>query len=73
MIIPSPVNWTAETLLPLGRRHPKYVPNTDYPDAGKQYEQAVAPGDIIILASDGVYDNLRPEQLKEVRPGNDSC
>lgn len=61
---PSPSPNTTLPLCPSS--HPKYVPNTDLPDSGDVFEQEVMPGDIVLLASDGVFDNLRSEQILQV-------
>lgn len=44
----------------------RYVPNTDKAEDGQIFEMDVAPGDLVVMATDGVLDNLRDTQIEEI-------
>ncbi|GAB4813840.1 hypothetical protein N2152v2_000886 [Parachlorella kessleri] len=41
----------------------KFLPGSDHPDQARQYEVAVQDGDVVVLGSDGLFDNLWEDDL----------
>ncbi|PNH08619.1 putative protein phosphatase 2C 26 [Tetrabaena socialis] len=49
--------------MPYQLAHPDNLPGTDTASDAQMYQLALEPGDVIIIASDGLYDNMWDEQL----------
>jgi len=47
---------------------PEYLPESDTVDDAEVYKLPLAPGDAIILATDGVLDNIWPEEIAGLAP-----
>jgi hypothetical protein len=46
--------------------HPRLFPETDIADSADRYTLAVQPGDIIVAASDGLFDNLWDAEMLDL-------
>ena len=44
----------------------KYIPDTDRAEAGITAEVALQAGDLLLVASDGLFDNMQPEEMVRV-------
>ncbi|KXZ46385.1 hypothetical protein GPECTOR_44g60 [Gonium pectorale] len=49
--------------MPYQMAHPDNLPDTDTADDAQLYQITVRPGDVIVLATDGLFDNMWDEQL----------
>lgn len=49
---------------------PEYTPATDYVEDAAVFRVAVQPGDVLILATDGVLDNVWPKDMVALAPRN---
>ncbi len=47
---------------------PEYTPATDYVEDAEVYRLALQPGDVLILATDGVLDNVWPTDMLALAP-----
>lgn len=45
---------------------PEYVPETDYPEDSNQIKQQLQGGDVIVLATDGLWDNVSPQDIIQI-------
>lgn len=45
---------------------PSFVPGTDLPSAAERFEVVLRPGDLVIAASDGLFDNLSQEAVASI-------
>ncbi|KAI8467711.1 MAG: hypothetical protein J3K34DRAFT_460248 [Monoraphidium minutum] len=52
--------------LPFQLSHPRLFPETDIADSADRYVLEVEDGDIVIAASDGLFDNMWDDQLLQV-------
>ncbi len=44
----------------------KYIPDTDTADAGITTEVALQAGDLLLVASDGLFDNVNPDEMLQI-------
>ena len=49
---------------------PDYTSATDMPEDASLYELEVAPGDIIVAGTDGLWDNVHPEEIVSLLPND---
>lgn len=52
--------------MPFQLAYPDLLPETDTPDDADTYELGVRPGDILVMGTDGLFDNLWDDQLKAI-------
>lgn len=45
---------------------PEYVPETDYPSDAMQFREQLQSGDVIVLATDGLWDNVAVDSLLDI-------
>ena len=51
---------------PLQLGSAKYLPDTDRAEEGITADVALQAGDVLLLASDGLFDNISPEEMAQV-------
>ncbi|EFJ43633.1 hypothetical protein VOLCADRAFT_96188 [Volvox carteri f. nagariensis] len=49
--------------MPYQMAHPDNLPDTDTAEDAQMYQLALEPGDVVILATDGLFDNMWDEEL----------
>jgi serine/threonine protein phosphatase PrpC len=52
--------------MPYQLGHPALLPVTDYASSAEVYRPAVQHNDVLVMASDGLFDNMWDEDLEEV-------
>ncbi|GAB4817901.1 hypothetical protein N2152v2_004947 [Parachlorella kessleri] len=52
--------------MPYQMASPRFLPMSNQPEEAQQYEVAVQPGDVVLLGSDGLFDNLWEHEMEEL-------
>lgn len=55
--------------LPYQISHPQLFPDTDVAESADRYSLEVQPGDVVVAASDGLWDNMWDEQVLQLLAG----
>ena len=53
--------------------YPDYVDATDYPSDAATYSLNVMPGDVIVMGSDGLWDNCPMQEIIQLLPDTDDA